>query len=350
MSTTRTVRQIADALDPSLRPVVEGNDGLVISSIDTLEHAGAGGLTFLRSNYFARKWAGAQASAALVPAELDVPGHDHASRALIRVTNVELAMVRVLTIFAPDTPPPPTGVHETAVVDPSAAIAPGASVGPFVTIGANSTVADGAVVCARVHIGRDCAVGPNAVIHENTVIHDRTTIGATTVIHSGVVIGTDGFGYTPAPDGNGLVKIPHIGHVEIGSAVEIGAGTCIDRGKFGPTVVGDGTKIDNLCQIGHNVKIGRSVIICGLAGIAGSVVIEDGAVLAGSVGVVDNKRIGARATVTARSGVMSNIPPGETWSGYPAKPHHDWLRMHAATRKISAFFRQQPRTAKSKDA
>jgi UDP-3-O-[3-hydroxymyristoyl] glucosamine N-acyltransferase len=146
--------------------------------------------------------------------------------------------------------------------------------------------------------------------------------------------GTEGFGYRPSPDGRRILHIPHIGHVEIGDDVEIGANSAVDRGKFGPTRIGAQTKIDNLVQIGHNCRIGRGCMISGLAGIAGSVTLEDGVIIGGGAGLRDHITIGAGAKIAARAAVMDSIPAGETWSGYPAQPHHDTLRREIAIRKM----------------
>ena len=148
------------------------------------------------------------------------------------------------------------------------------------------------------------------------------------------MIGADGFGYLPGVEGGGLVKVPHLGRVVIGDDVEIGAASAIDRGKLGATVIGDGTKIDNHCQIAHNCRLGRDVIVCGMAGIAGSVTIEDGAIIAGHVGIADGLTIGARAVIAAKAGVISDVPAGEVWFGTPARPHREQMRALAALRKL----------------
>jgi UDP-3-O-[3-hydroxymyristoyl] glucosamine N-acyltransferase len=152
-----------------------------------------------------------------------------------------------------------------------------------------------------------------------------------------VSIGADGFGYRPDPQGPGLIKIPHIGTVQVGNGVEIGAGACVDRGKFGATVVGDGAKIDNLVQVGHNCRIGRCAIVCGMTGIAGSVTIGDGAIIGGASGVTDNINIGPGARIGAKSAVMSNVPAGETWTGLPATPHREQMRAWSATKQLSGM-------------
>jgi UDP-3-O-[3-hydroxymyristoyl] glucosamine N-acyltransferase len=161
-----------------------------------------------------------------------------------------------------------------------------------------------------------------------------------------VVIGADGFGYRPAPDGRGLAHIPHVGTVEIGDFVDVGANSCIDRAKFGATTIGSGTKIDNLVQIAHNCRIGRSCILCGQVGLAGSVVLGDGVVLGGAASVADHLTLGAGVRIAARSGVMNDIPAGETWVGLPAAPAGESMRNYAAFRRLGEMAQKLKRYEK----
>jgi UDP-3-O-[3-hydroxymyristoyl] glucosamine N-acyltransferase len=209
---------------------------------------------------------------------------------------------------------PNQGIHPTALIDPAAELGPGVVVGPYCVIGPGTKVGAGSILHTRVTLGAHVVLGPMSILHAGVVIYDRCTIGAKAIFHSNVVIGADGFGYVPDPLGRGLIKVPHIGTVEIGNGVEIGACSCVDRGKFGATVIGDGTKIDNLVQVGHNVRMGRGCVVCGMCGIGGSVVMEDGVILAGHVGVADGKRIGRKATISAKSGVMDDVPAGEAYA------------------------------------
>jgi UDP-3-O-[3-hydroxymyristoyl] glucosamine N-acyltransferase len=200
---------------------------------------------------------------------------------------------------------------------------------------------------AGVRIGRDVRVGEGSDLHPNVVVEERCVIGRGVIIHAGAVIGADGFGYRPSEDGRSVVKIPHIGWVEVHDGVEIGACTTIDRGKFGPTVVGVGTKIDNQVQIGHNCRIGRACIICGAVGIAGSVEVEDGVTIGGGAGIRDNIRIGAGAKLAAGVGLMHDVPPGETWLGAPARRFDDAMRDFAAARDLSVTLRDIRKRIKS---
>ncbi|MCC6777042.1 MAG: UDP-3-O-(3-hydroxymyristoyl)glucosamine N-acyltransferase [Hyphomicrobiales bacterium] len=215
-------------------------------------------------------------------------------------------------------------VHPTARLEPGVTIDPGVVIGPAAEIGAGTAISAGAVIGPRVRIGRQCAVGANASI-THSLIGDRV------VIHPLCAIGQDGFGYVMGAAGHR--KVLQLGRVVIQDDVEIGAGTTIDRGANRDTVIGEGTKIDNLVQIGHNVTIGRHCIIVSQCGISGSVVIEDRVILAGQVGLPDNVTIGEGAIVGAQSGVMSDIPAGEKWLGYPAMRGRDFLRSMMTLRR-----------------
>mgnify|MGYP001363713279 CR=1 FL=1 len=316
-----------------------GPPDLPITSVDAIDKAKPGALTFIRERKFADRWAASKASVALVSRGVEVKGHDPQTRALIVVDDADLAIAALLKMFAPPAPQREPGIHPSAVVHPSATIAPTAHVGPLCVVSEGAVIGERTTLVAQCHIGAGVRIGADCTIHPHVTILDRCTVGDRCIFWPGVRIGADGFGYRPDPKTGSLVKIPHIGAVAIGNDVEIGANTCIDRGKFGPTVIGDGSKIDNLCQLGHNVAVGRSVIICGLAGIAGSVTIEDGAVIAGHVGIADGLTIGAKSIVSAKAGVVSDVPPGQIWFGTPAGPHKEQMRAFAALRKLSEHLR-----------
>jgi UDP-3-O-[3-hydroxymyristoyl] glucosamine N-acyltransferase len=209
------------------------------------------------------------------------------------------------------------GVHAEAIVEPGAMVSPDASIGPGAEIGTGARIAPGVVVGPGVAVGRGCVIGPNVSIHF-ALIGDRVTISA------GAVIGETGFGVAAGPAG--LTDLPHLGRVVIQDGVTIGANSCVDRGFLGDTVIGEGTRIDNLVQIAHNVRIGRFCVLAAQTGISGSVTIGDGCQLGGRVGVADHLTIGAGARLAAASGVAGHVPSGETWAGYPARPRWQWLR------------------------
>lgn len=323
-----------------LRAELIGPADLRVSRLDALDRADEHTLTFIRDAKYAAGWASSKAAAAIVSRGLPVspaPG-----RALLIVEDADRALIQILEALTPPTHVP-VGQSPAAVIDPTARVDRTACLGPCVVVGPRTVVGPRAVLHAGVVLGADVRVGPECELRAGVVVEDRCVLGARVRIHANSVIGADGFGYRPSPDGAGLLKIPHAGHVEIGDDVEIGANANIDRGKFGPTTIGQGAKIDNLVQIGHNCRIGRSCIICGACGISGSVTLGDGVVLAGGVGVADNVTIGAGAKVGARSGVMNDIPPGEEWVGYPAYPVRTMMRIVAAQKRLPEALQQLKR-------
>jgi UDP-3-O-[3-hydroxymyristoyl] glucosamine N-acyltransferase len=338
-TTPSSPRRTTGSIAASIGAELIGPSDLTITGVDSLEHAGPSSLTFIRSGKYASRWAASDAAAALVTRGIVVEGHDPTRRALLIVDNADAAMIVLLRLFTPAKPRPMPGVHPTAIVDPTAIIGQGVHVGAYCCIGAGTTVGDGAVLWPQVFLGDNVSIGAITTLHTGVKVLDGCTVGSACALWPNVVIGADGFGYIAAPDGRGLLKIPHVGGVTIGDGVEIGAGSCVDRGKFGQTTIGDGTKIDNLVQIGHNVRIGRGCIVCGMTGLAGSVTLGDGVVLAGGVGITDNVTIGSRATVTAKSAVMCSIPPGQVWFGYPARPHLEHKRAIALMYKLPALNR-----------
>ncbi len=328
----------ADALAALVDGELDGDGTVAISGIESLQRAGEGDLTFIGDARHARLWAESRASVALVGRSLDVGDWDRVGRAIVRVDDADQAMITVLEAieqFAEgrrDVPAP--GIHPTAVIDPTASLGDDIAVGAGTVIGPRTTIGSRTTIEAGVRIHADCAIGDGVVIHASVVIRERTVVGDGSILHAGVVLGSDGFGYRPSPDGRGIRKIPHLGHVEIGRDVEIGANTCVDRGKFGATSIGDGSKLDNLCQIGHNCRIGRCVVISGLTGIAGSCTVGDGAMIGGGCGIADHLTVGAGARLGARSGLMHDVPPGETWAGFPAKDIRHAMKEYAVIRKL----------------
>ena len=221
---------------------------------------------------------------------------------------------------------PPAGVHPTAYIDPDATLGDGVRVGPNSSVAAGARIGDRTVIRANCVIDPGVQVGQDCEIHNAVVLLHGTHIADRCLIHSGVVVGADGFGFRPAPDGNGLVKVPHIGGVRIDSDVEVGANSCIDRGKFGDTTIGQGTKIDNLCQIGHNCSIGRSTILCGATAVGGSTVIGNGVMVGGASAMPDNARIGDGATLSGGCFILGDLAPGGTYTGMPARPANEARR------------------------
>jgi UDP-3-O-[3-hydroxymyristoyl] glucosamine N-acyltransferase len=297
-----------------------------ISGISTLELAGPMHLSFFDKRKYSDELANSHAGACLVGAGLqaDVPSHI----AILHVANPYAAFVEVSRVLYADTLRPASSfanegiaasavIHDQAYLEDGVVVDPLAVIGPDVEIGAGTVIGAGAVIGAGVKIGRDCSIGPGA-----TILH--TFIGNDVIIHPGCRIGQDGYGFVSGPDGHR--KVPQPGRVLIQNDVEIGAGTTIDRGALRDTVIGEGTKIDNLVQIGHNVTVGRRCIIVSQSGVAGSSTLGDGAVLGARVGVSDHATIGAGAMLAARSSVVGEVPPNVRWGGSPAKPIKQFFR------------------------
>lgn len=335
----RTIEAIAALVGARIEAPAGFAVSAVVEGLETVDRAGERELTFVGNARFARMLSESRACAAIVSDAVEIPD-DARGRAILRVASADHAMIEVLRLFAPRELLPPMGIDRTARVDPTAIIGEGARIGAFVTVGRGAVIGPRTALFEGVRLYEDCTVGADCVIHSGVVIRERCSVGDRVILASGVVIGTDGFGYRPAPDGRSIVKIPHIGFVEIGNDVEIGANTCVDRGKFGATRIGAGTKIDNLCQIGHNVEIGRSVVISGLAGIAGSAKIGDGVQIGGGSGVADHVVVGRGARLAARSAVMNDVPEGATWGGAPAQELRATLREYAVIRRLPEWHRR----------
>ncbi len=241
----------------------------------------------------------------------------------IKVKDTRTALAQLTRLF--DTRPQVAeGIHESATIHPSAKLADNVHVAENVTIRANVVIGKGSRIGAGCAISDNVQIGEGCLLHPNVTLYANVVLGQRVILHSGCVIGSDGFGYAPSP--RGAMKIHHLGSVKLGNDVEIGANTCIDRGTLSDSIIGDRTKIDNLCQIGHNVQIGTDCIIAGRAGISGSVTIGNRVTMGGNVVTVDHITIGDDVTLAGGTGVSKNIPAGETWGGIPAVPVKKWLR------------------------
>ncbi len=304
-----------------------GDPRLCITGIAAVEEAGPGDITFAESAKILDVAVQSQAGAIIAKY-----GEDLRGKPGIFVDNPRFAFARILKVFAPEIPGPHEGVDESSIVAASAIIGKGARIGPKVTIEARVIVGERVTLYPGVYVGEDTTIGEGTTIYPNAVIRENVSIGRNVIIHSGVVIGACGFGFVTHEHAH--YKIPQVGTVIIEDDVEVGANTCIDRATMGATVIGRGTKIDNLVQIGHNVRIGEDCIIVAQTGIAGSAEIGEGCILAGQVGISDHVRIGPSSTIASCSMVSTNLPPGSFVSGRPARPHKEQLRTEAACRKL----------------
>ncbi len=321
-----TARVVAELVGGRL----DGDGDLPLHRLAPLDRAGPDALSFLLTSRYLSAYRTTRAGAVLVPEGLSTASGGPATRIL--VTDMAAALPRAATAFSPVTPPP-TGVHPAAIVAPGARlgervwVGPGAVIGAGASIGPDTRIEAGAWIGEGVSIGADCSLGPHAVCYSGAVLGDRV------ILKAGAVIAGTGFGYLRGAAGH--IRVPHQGHAILEDDVEIGSGACVDRGNFDDTVIGRGSKLDNLVQVGHNVRIGARCLIMSTTGIAGSCRIGDDVVIAGGVGIADHVVIGAGAVVGAKSVVIGAVDAGAAVSGYPARPHRTFLRAQAALYRLA---------------
>lgn len=306
---------------------LNGDGQTTITGAATIRDAQSGDLTLLDKPKLARELARSAASAVLV-----ADGFVPVGIPFVAVSDVHVAFAKVVTHFRPPRVAARLGVSPAAHVSSTARLGldveihPGAVVGDDVEIGDGCTIHSGVAVMAGCRLGADVTIFPNAVLYEGTVVGPRS------LIHAGAVLGAYGFGYHSSEAGH--QRCAQLGHVELGADVEIGAGTTVDRGTYGPTTVGDGTKLDNLVMIGHNCRIGRHNLICSMVGIAGSCTTGDHVVIAGQAGMADHVTIGDRAMLGAQSGSMEDVPADAVYLGTPSMPVRDFWRILATWKKL----------------
>jgi UDP-3-O-[3-hydroxymyristoyl] glucosamine N-acyltransferase len=288
-----------------------GDGATPITGAATLETAGPADVTLVDSPERLHLLAKSRAGAAIVPA-----GSGPLDRPTVEVADVHAAFTAAVTHFHPPRPRSRTGVSLKADVHPTARLAPDVDVGAFATVGADVTIGAGATIHPGAHVMAGCRIGAGAEILPGAVLYEHTVVGDRAIIHAGAVLGAHGFGYKPTAEGYRISA--QLGWVELGPDVEVGANTTIDRGTYGPTVIGAGSKLDNLVMIAHNVRVGRHALICSQVGVAGSTSTGDWVVMAGQVGVRDHVHIGDRAVLGARSGVSNDVEAGKTVLGEPA--------------------------------
>jgi len=299
-----------------------GDASVEITGAAPIEDAGPGEITFISEKKYLDRLATTGASAVIVDEEA-AAGHAGARPSLLVASNPQLAFAKVLGVLRPPRRPP-AGIHPRAEVHPGANLGEGVSIGPFAVVEEGARIGDRAVLYPGVYVAAGAAVGADSVLHAGVAVREGCLIGRRVTIHCNSVVGSDGFGY--ARDGEAYVKIPQTGIVRVEDDVEIGACTTVDRATLGQTVIGRGTKIDNLVQIAHNVRVGEHTVMAAQVGIAGSTTVGDGVQLGGQVGVAGHVNIGDRVMAGAKSGVHGNVPAGEVLSGYPAIPHNVWLK------------------------
>jgi UDP-3-O-[3-hydroxymyristoyl] glucosamine N-acyltransferase len=324
-----TLGQIAELVGG----VVQGDSSLRIRGVNGLSEAGPGELTFARSPRYFPQLRESAASAALVPVPMPDPPFP-----TIHVDQPDRAFLLVLGRFAPPPALPPRGIHPTAYVSDDAVLGSALAVGPVGVVESGAVVGDNVVLCSGVYVGRRCRIGPGTVVYPNVVIREDTEIGARCIIHAGACIGSDGFGYVPVK--GRWHKIPQTGRVVLGDDVEVGSNTAIDRGTFGETRIGKGTKIDNLVQIAHNVVTGEHCAIAGMAGVAGSAIIGDRVRIGAAAGINGHVTIGDDVTIGARTGVTQSIGANRVVSGFPAIDHDRQRRVLVAQQRTPEMLRR----------
>ena len=307
---------------------LHGNGDLDIVGVAGLEQAKPDQISFLANSRYAALTRSTRAGAVLVGK--DFPPLPHTTT--LRVKDSYRAFAEAVTFFY-TSPVYAPGIHPTAVIDSTASIGPGAHIGAYVVVGADVRIGRDAVLLPHTVIYAGAVIGDQFFAHAHAVVREFCRLGDGVVLQNGAIIGADGFGYARQPDG-AWGKIVQSGPAVLGNRVEVQANSCVDRASVGETRVGDGTKIDNLVQVGHGSSVGQNTLLCAQVGLAGSTVVGSSVILAGQVGVAGHCTVGDGAIVTAQSGVPNDVAPGTTVSGYPAMDNRQWLRSVAAFTRL----------------
>ncbi len=320
------LKEIAEVLNCR----VIGDAEVEVTGVAPIESAQSGQITFLSNRKYKRFLATTHASAIILEDENDLPP---AKLGLVSPAPY-LSFAKAMILFHPATRQE-TGIASSAIISPTAIIGHNVSVGAFSVIGDNVTIGNNVSILSHCAVYPSARIGDNVLIHSHSIVREGCVIGDRAILQNHVVVGGDGFGYAKQPD-NSWLKIPQAGMVIIEEDVEIGAGSTIDRAAVGATIVGKGTKIDNLVQIGHGSAIGKNTLLCAQVGLAGSTRVGNEVILSGQVGAAGHLEIGDRVIATAQTGIPSSVAPGKIISGYPALDNRDWL-------KSSALFAQLPK-------
>ncbi len=324
----RTLSELAELCGATL----EGDGDLPVRGPASLDEAGPEDISFLIEERHMARFEATRAGAVIVPRAFESPRDD---LALLRSDEPNRAFSAVVLAFAEDFagPDPEPGIHPTALVDATAVIGARTHVGPFCVIGPGARIGEDCVLHERVSVHDRAAVGDGTELHAGVVLRSRVRVGSRCALHPGVVVGADGFGYDPEPP-TGWRKVPQCGGVAIGDDVEIGANTCIDRGRFGDTRIGNGVKIDNLVQIGHNCVVQDNALLCAQVGVAGSTTLGPWVVAGGGVGFNGHIHVGAGARVGGKGAVFHDLEGGVEYLGEPSRPRGEYLREITALRRL----------------
>jgi UDP-3-O-[3-hydroxymyristoyl] glucosamine N-acyltransferase len=310
-----------------------GDGRIAIDGVATIEDAEAGDITFVASSHYTKFLDTTRASAVIAAPDVECPIPS------IRMENPYVGFLTALAAFEEDMAQKyPRGVHETAIIDPSAGLGDNVAIGPFCYVGPNAQVGDNSTLVFGVYVGTATTIGDDCLIYANVTIREGCEVGSRVIMHPGAVVGSDGFGYVK--ESGAHRKIPQIGGVVIEDDVELGANTTVDRATVGATRIGRGTKIDNVVHVAHNSTIGKNTVMAAQTGMAGSVKIGDDVVIAGQVGIGDHVTIGDGVIVAGQSGVSANVKPGKTVSGQPARDHRLAKRIHACTTRLPELYKK----------
>jgi UDP-3-O-[3-hydroxymyristoyl] glucosamine N-acyltransferase len=332
-----------DAVAKAIDGTVVGDGSVEITGVAGIREACEGQLTFLANPRYEGYLERTRASAIIVAGN-----HRMVRKPLIQNANPYLAFLKAVRFFQGEAERPAPGIHPTAVVAADAAVDPAAYLGPHVVVETRAAIGPGTVVHAGGYVGARARIGCQALLYPNVTVREDCEIGDRVIIHSGAVIGSDGFGFVR--DGEIYRKLPQVGNVVVEADVELGACVTIDRATTGTTRIGEGSKVDNLVQIGHNVQIGKHCILVAQVGVSGSTILRDHVVLAGQVGIVGHVEIGAGVQVGAQSGVSKSIEPGERAFGSPARPASHAMRIEAGLNRLPELIQTVRRLKRRLDA
>ncbi len=322
----QTLAEIAQLLGGK----VVGDAGLLITGISGIKEAAEGDLTFLANPKYIALAAATKASAIIVGQDVVIEG-----KSVIQTDNPSMSFARIVSQIKENLTPKISGIHATAVIAADAILGHGIGIGPHAVIESGVVIGKNTIICAGVFIGQKSVIGEHSLIYPNVTIREDVCIGSRVIIHSSTVVGSDGFGYIQVGDRH--EKVPQMGTVVVEDDVEIGACVTIDRARFDKTVIGRGTKIDNLVQIAHNVHLGENCLVIALAGIAGSATVGNNAIIAGQVGVAGHVTVGARAVIAAQSGITKDVDPGAKMFGTPAAEYSKATRVMAHVKRLPRY-------------
>jgi len=325
----KTLHEIAELIGGQ----VVGDGNVLIKGASGIREAAEGEITFLANTRYIALMDKTRAAAIITSSDAQTT-----SKPIILTQNPSLAFIKIISMFAPDDLWHPGGIDYTVVMGKNVVLGKNVAIGAYTVIEDNVTIGDNVIIYAGCYIGHHSKIGERTLIYPHVSIRERISIGRGVIIHSGAVIGSDGFGFVTVEGVHH--KVPQVGTVEIDDDVEIGANTTIDRARFDKTIIGRGTKIDNLVQLGHNVVIGANALIVAQAGISGSTILGNNVTIGGQAGTVGHINIGDQAVVTAQSGVAKSVPPGEMVSGYPARPFMTTQRVNASLQNLPKLFAQ----------